>query len=113
MMDLSDGLARDLGRMCRASQVSALVQPDQLPAGPSLAHVSDPVPSQVAFGEDYQLLFTASEDATSHIEALASEYRVQVTDIGCTMQPEGAPLACLAGRQWPTPDWSHFSGRQP
>lgn len=105
-MDLSDGLATDLARLCAASGCGAIVQPAALPISASLAACSaDPVPLAVGFGEDYGLLFTAPPDASEAIELLAAQLGLQVTDIGrCTA--DGAVR--LAGRPWPRA-WQHFS----
>jgi len=99
-MDLSDGLAADLPRLCVASGVGARVDPARIPVAPeadrSLA---------VSGGEDYQLLFTASPDAERQIRALALEHEVTVTAIGelsadVTLRFGDAP--------WPVPLFGHF-----
>lgn len=71
MIDISDGLAKDLERLCIAAdydtdnqQIGALVEIDQLPvsrAAQQLARRTGKPPWQHAAGdgEDYQLLFTA------------------------------------------------------
>lgn len=58
MIDLSDGLSRDLAHLCRASNVSAIVQENKLPlrAGATVA-------GALGDGEDYELCFTVSADA--------------------------------------------------
>ena len=60
MMDISDGLHRDLNRLCTASQVGAMVNAEDLPGSEWLTSGPDRLALQVAFGEDYQLLFTAA-----------------------------------------------------
>lgn len=50
-MDLSDGLALDLHRLCRAGGVGAVLEPDALPAPAGLERA-------LFGGEDYELLFT-------------------------------------------------------
>jgi thiamine-monophosphate kinase len=110
MMDLSDGLGRDLGRMCKASQVSVIIDPGLLPRGPSLCGHVDPLPQQVAFGEDYQLLFSAAPEAAADIERVARTQETQVTAIGRATHQSTTPVATLSGRDWPSPSWSHFGG---
>jgi len=63
MMDLSDGLSRDLSRLCLASGVGARLDSEQLaaarvsPAGRQ--RVDDPLALALHGGDDYELLFTA------------------------------------------------------
>ena len=104
MMDLSDGLAQDLDRLCRASRAGAMVDPALLPVHPALAPVPDPVPLQVGGGDDYQLLFTAPPAASGSIRALARAHRVLATRVGMV---DDTGQARLEGRPWPAA-FSHF-----
>ena len=65
MMDVSDGLAQDLGHICRASRTGAVVRQDRVPLSPAFGRVAGPadLACALAGGEDYELLFTASSDA--------------------------------------------------
>ena len=58
-MDVSDGLAADLGRVCRASGVGAVVEAASLPIHPAAARVFSQRSLAMALGggEDYELLF--------------------------------------------------------
>jgi thiamine-monophosphate kinase len=62
-MDISDGLARDLPRLCRESAVGALLETDRLPYSVGFAALCDklrvdPEDTALRGGEDYVLLFT-------------------------------------------------------
>jgi thiamine-monophosphate kinase len=66
MMDISDGLSTDLGRLCAASRVGARIEASRVPRGPipaSLAHAwkkrkLDSLQMALHGGDDYELLFT-------------------------------------------------------
>ena len=61
-MDVSDGLADDLSKLCLASGLAARIYADQVPVHPSLrlAFPQDFLHLALNGGEDYLLLFTAS-----------------------------------------------------
>ncbi|MDG1478439.1 MAG: thiamine-phosphate kinase [Myxococcota bacterium] len=109
MMDLSDGLMCDLKRLCEASDVGALIQPEQLPVGPALAGVSEVLPLQVAFGEDYQLLLCAPPSSDSALNRLAQSHRISLTNIG-TLTAERDVM--LRSKPWPKAYFSHFESSQ-
>ena len=101
-MDLSDGLARDLPRLCQASGVGARIDADALPGQPPAS--ADGPDLRLSGGEDYQLLFTtAAEDAT--IAVLGARHRTRVTRIGTIVSGHGPTL--LDGT-WPPPAFAHF-----
>jgi len=62
-LDISDGLALDLARLCRASGVGAVLRPATIPHSPGLAALSCRLERSIDDlvlhgGEDYVLLFT-------------------------------------------------------
>jgi thiamine monophosphate kinase len=59
---------------------------------------------QVGFGEDYELLFIAPEDARESVLAIASELKIKVTPIGETTESTNV---VLSGKTWPK-GWHHF-----
>jgi len=71
MMDCSDGLATDLGHICRESRVGVRVELDRLPVDPAAQEVAGALGADALFwatsgGEDFELLLTcerASVDA--------------------------------------------------
>ncbi len=65
-MDVSDGLARDLHRLCRASRVGAEIEAAALPVAERFRALcetidADPLALALGGGEDYVLLFTLPE----------------------------------------------------
>ena len=68
-MDVSDGLADDLSKLCLASSVSARIFADQVPMDPALRAVfpDDCLDLALYGGEDYLLLFTAPEEVMREV----------------------------------------------
>ena len=64
MIDISDGLSTDLGRLCAASRVGALLDAQGFPTHEVPAQlrkeVGDPLDLALHGGDDYELLFTAA-----------------------------------------------------
>ena len=60
-MDISDGLADDLSKLCQASGLSARIYADQVPVHPLVkqTYPDDWLDLALNGGEDYQLLFSA------------------------------------------------------
>lgn len=82
MIDVSDGLAQDLGHILKASQVGAQIQLDQLPISQAL-HIS-PKETQwhhaLAGGDDYELCFTISPN--NYQKLLQQQLDINITNIG-------------------------------
>jgi thiamine-monophosphate kinase len=67
MIDLSDGLSRDLPHICKASGVGAIIESSRVPIHPDAMELShrDKIPAldhALNDGEDYELLFTSAEE---------------------------------------------------
>ena len=102
-IDISDGLAGDLGHILARSGVGATLNADALPAGPVLA--TQPLALRRSFtaagGDDYEICFTAAPAARAAIRAAAAESGTPVTCIGRIdaepglrwTEAGGAPLA--------------------
>ena len=107
MMDLSDDLGQDLTRLCKASGVGALINPDRLPAHPDARGASDAISLMTAFGEEYELLFTAAPDSRERIQAAAAAFDRRPVCIGL-VDDNTHSGARLDGREWPEPRFTHF-----
>lgn len=83
--DVSDGLAQDIGHILTASGVGAEIFADKLP---SLSILKDILPRSqwlsytLAGGDDYELVFTASESCRESVLAASERCGVPVTRIG-------------------------------
>lgn len=84
-MDVSDGVAADLGHLARASGVGARLDPAALPLSPAAQGVLDREPElrdRIFAGDDYELLFTAPEKALDDLQAIARDLNLPLTRIG-------------------------------
>lgn len=114
-IDVSDGLARDLGHLCDESGVGALVRLNDIPISDELKEAAailgeDPFKLAIAGGEDYQLLFTVPPDKAH--EACRALYPTPVTEIGVILEPqEGRFILMPDGSKRPLePEgWNHFA----
>jgi len=107
MIDVSDGLARDLVRLCEASGVGVRLDPATVPAHPAAAEGE-----ALGGGEDYELLATmpsagAVADAASE---LADVFATPLTAIG-TITTEGLQTVDDSGKTHPLEPsgWDHFA----
>jgi thiamine-monophosphate kinase len=88
MIDISDGLASDLTRICEASVVGAKVYASKIPILFAAKEVGklikkDPLSLALYGGEDYELLFTTSpEKADNIIKLIKEELDTKVSIIG-------------------------------
>jgi thiamine-monophosphate kinase len=94
-IDISDGLLADLGHICALSKVGATVEADRLPVSAIGArHIDSPsgMAAIVAGGDDYELCFTAPENARDSIEDLTDMLGVPLTRIGEIRKGKGVSL---------------------
>lgn len=89
-IDVSDGLAGDLGHILERSQVGAVVEYARLPKPAAFEKFRDLERDCVlSGGDDYELVFTAGQPQRADIEALGRELKIPLARIGA-IQP-GAP----------------------
>ncbi|MDR0478385.1 MAG: thiamine-phosphate kinase [Burkholderiaceae bacterium] len=100
-IDLSDGLAGDLGHVLHASDVGARINADVVA---SLLQTPAPVTAQqryaytLAGGDDYELIFTAPPNRRAQVETAARQAATPVTRIGGITAMPGLALHDAAGR---------------
>ena len=109
-MDVSDGLLVDLGKLCEASGIGAVVRSDLVPVDEYLSGAFPDAWLDLALsgGEDYELLFTASSGV---VDAVAAAVDVRVTVIGDTVNQQGTVRVVDQDGRPVTPNrtgWDHF-----
>jgi thiamine-monophosphate kinase len=94
-MDVSDGLAGDLTKLCAASGVSAVIDapgiPLSAPAAALLAKGSVSIETIVSGGDDYEILCAIPESGFEAFAAAARQAGVAVTSIGTVIAGASAP----------------------
>jgi thiamine-monophosphate kinase len=112
-IDLSDGLIADLGHICRASNVGANVVLDALPLSTIMRDSlssDDAIALALSGGDDYELLFTVSEDNKVGMETAMSHAGTPVTCI-CQLNASQSISTTLNNKPIPiyTAVFEHFS----
>lgn len=113
-MDVSDGLVKDLERMCKASGVGAVIDSTLIawsrPVGLMLARQPDAITKVLSAGDDYEILATVSPQ---EIEAFSVKTRATQTPmrrIGTIVAGAGVRVTRLDGTDIPFghTGWDHF-----
>lgn len=83
-IDISDGLAADLGHILEASRVGARIHLDRLPLSPAYDRARERVGWQPALagGDDYELCFTVPPAKESELRKQAAQFGVAFHEIG-------------------------------
>lgn len=81
-MDVSDGLAGDLAKLCAASGVSAVIQTARVPISPAAARTAAGIEELVAGGDDYEILCAVPELRCAAFAEAAGRAGVPVAVIG-------------------------------
>jgi thiamine-monophosphate kinase len=90
-MDVSDGLAGDLARLCAASDVGAVLDAERVPLSAAAARAVAADPAALAAvltgGDDYEILLAVAADLADAFEQAADEQGVRVSAIGTLVPP--------------------------
>ena len=117
MIDLSDGLAVDLGHLTASSSVGCRIEAERIPVDPNLLWLEgqapdaiDPLTTAITGGEDFELLFTIQPRLVDDVTAHLAELGAAVTRIGATVES-----GTLIGRDdlttWRQQGWEHLPDR--
>jgi thiamine-monophosphate kinase len=117
MIDVSDGVAGDLGHICEKSKVSARLEAARLPVRPenralSQAAHGDEWHFALHGGEDYELLMTAPIGKAERLaQRITAETGTPVTIIGEILPPDQPPQLVLPDGKtinFGSTGWDHF-----
>src|SRR5208282_2856602 len=93
-MDVSDGLAGDLAKLCRASSVAAEIDVSRVPlsdaARTAVATVPGLIETVLTGGDDYEIVLTLAPEKLPTFRAAAKAAGVAVTEIGNVRSGVGA-----------------------
>jgi thiamine-monophosphate kinase len=101
-MDISDGLVKDLDRLCRASAISAEIHVDRLPLSLPARKVVEACPewaeAPLAGGDDYEILAAIAPERSDAFEAAAHAAGIPVARIGTCAEGAGVTVRRPDGR---------------
>lgn len=99
MMDVSDGLHDDAGKLLRASGCGADLDSGQIPLSPALRTYAGAAARDLALsgGDDYELLFTVPPAREAELHALARRWSCGIARLGAVTRRRGLRWS-LAGR---------------
>lgn len=112
MLDVSDGLHDDLGKLMAASGAAAEVDAGCLPLSAAQRRVvpGSAMTDALTGGDDYELLFTVPADREEELARVAVAWPVPVTRLGSVVAGDGVRWQLL-GRPFGVPDgtFRHFA----
>jgi thiamine-monophosphate kinase len=113
-MDVSDGLAGDLAKLCRASSVAAEIEAGLVPlsggARTAVAAERKVLPMLLSGGDDYEIVASVAPERFVAFEAAAKAARVPVSRIGRVMGGRGVRFLGPGGKAltFAKASFSHF-----
>lgn len=117
MIDLSDGLASDLGHICRASEKGVVIWAERLPVSAATRRAAaltdyDPLHLALYGGEDYEILFSAPQEMVAALQqAVTAETGTPVTVVGKIVSSAEGMKVVIADKPYPlsAQGWDHLA----
>lgn len=111
MMDISDGLSSEILHICKQSELGCVIYEDKIPIHEEARQFAytlqlDPTACALSGGEDYELLFTLSQNDYDKIKL-----NEQISVIGYTTEAtEGTTILTRGGNKHPlvAQGWNHL-----
>ena len=113
-MDVSDGLAGDVGKLCRASGVAAVIDAARVPLSAAgrtaLKAERKLIVTALSGGDDYEIVCTVRPARLASFQAAARALGVPVADIGRIVRGSGASFRQPDGKalRFARASFSHF-----
>jgi thiamine-monophosphate kinase len=114
-MDISDGLMADAAKLCRASDVSIVIEAERVPLSAAARQAVDAdaaaIQSILTGGEDYEILCTVPDGKLADFVRAAAAASVSLTEIGRVVPGPAVPhIRDRAGLEltFARPGYSHF-----
>lgn len=116
-IDLSDGLAADLGHVLTASHCGASVNLEQIPLSSAAAYYFNHYHKSVidwsmvlAQGDDYELCFTADSANETELKTLAAKHQLKLSCIGVITESKELEFVSAEGElvNFPKSGFKHF-----
>jgi len=112
-MDVSDGLAGDLAKLCRVSDVGATIAVEKVPLSPAAHQALGAEPGLIETiltgGDDFEVIATVAPDQFEALRREAASANVAMTAIGAIAAGQGAHFVTPDGPlTFKRPSYSHF-----
>jgi thiamine-monophosphate kinase len=100
-IDISDGLIADIGHICQMSGVGAKLFAENIPLATTIKEVlplEAALNYALAYGDEYQLLFTVPEEQRTTVEMTLKQYGVAISCVGQITNHTGKVELTLNGK---------------
>jgi len=111
-IDISDGLMADLGHICLASKLKALVDTSAVPGPENTLDQETRLDLALTGGDDYELCFTFPEKHKDRLLQIAQQTEVSISVIGRMHEGQGIEIFDESGQMMEMPaqqGYMHFS----